>query len=81
MEDYTMNDASLTLKANPTPTGGRWDRIAWACAVGGLVLLALAVGFEWNAARQTASPVFANPRIAITDTPNTAQPSTVVAAR
>lgn len=69
-----------TETGNVIPRGG-WDRIAWACTLAGLALLALAVGREWNAARNTNAPVFANPRIAITDAPNSSQPSTVVAAR
>jgi hypothetical protein len=76
-----MGGTHLDLGADNRALHGRWDRIAWACTLAGLALLALVVAGEWNAARNTQSPVFANPRIAITDTPNTAQPSTVVAAR
>lgn len=67
-------------KAHVNPQG-RWDRVVLAGALAGLAILAVAVGLEWNASRNTTSPVFANPRIAITDTADTVEPSAVAAAR
>lgn len=78
-EVKTVNEVRMTSGAVAAPHN-RWDRILWATTLAGLALLAVAVGREWNAAREATVPVFANPRIAITDTADASLPIAVAAS-
>lgn len=75
-----MNELRITSGAVAAAPRNRWDRVVWATALAGLALLAVAVGREWNAARESTVPLFANPRIAITDT-DASRPIAVAASR